>query len=76
MLSRTTQHAFRWRCVQAARVPLRCYGAVVGRDTAMRVVLSEETSTRASAGMTIDASAENVRPATRSAHPQTKEHHE
>ena len=68
MLSRTMRRAFRWRCVQAVCVPLRCYGAVVGGDTAMRVVLSEKTSTRASAGMTIDASAENVRPATRSAH--------
>jgi hypothetical protein len=58
MLSRTIRRAFRWRCVQAVGVPVRCHGAVVGSDTAMRVVLSEETSTRASAGVTIDASAE------------------
>jgi hypothetical protein len=70
-LSRTTRCAFRWRCVQAVGVPLRRYGAVVGSDTAMRVVLSEKTSTLASAGVTIDASAENVRPATRSARPPT-----
>ena len=69
MLSRTTWRAFRCRCVQAACVRLCWGGDVVDGNTAMWVVLSKKTSTRVPAGMTIDASAGNVRPATKSAYP-------
>jgi hypothetical protein len=56
--------------------PLMCCGGAVGGNTAKWDALSEKTSTPASARITIDASAEKVRPATKSAHPQSKEHHE
>ena len=55
MLSRTTRRAFRCRCVQAACVRSCWGGDVVDGNTAIWVVLSKETSTQASAGMTIDA---------------------
>jgi hypothetical protein len=46
-----------------ADVDGRCWCGVVGGNTAKWVVLSEKTSTLAPVGMTIDASAGNVRPA-------------
>src|ERR1700752_2829534 len=49
-----------------------CCGAVVGGDTAKWIGLSEKTSTLAPAGMTIDTSAENAWPATKSAHAQIR----
>jgi hypothetical protein len=55
MLLRTMRRAFRCRCAQAVCVrECRCDGVVRG-NTPMWPVLSEKTSTRVPAGMTIDA---------------------
>jgi hypothetical protein len=51
-------------------------GGVVGGDTASWDVLSEKTATPASVRITIDSWPGYLRPPTKSAHPQSKEHHD
>jgi hypothetical protein len=51
-------------------------GGVVGGDIEGWVVLSETTSTPTSVGITIDTWAGNIRPSTKSAHPQIREDHD